>query len=182
MTATIATTGAFVKRCGKCGLILPVENFSTNGSPARRYSTCRPCAAKRANEWYWKHRDAQVAKRAAHYRANRTEILAKQKANRDRYRERRRASGRKHRLWSNYGITQEEYDALLAAQNGVCAICCAIEESERWSVFHVDHSHRTGRVRGLLCSSCNRGLGYFHDDPAYLEGAAAYLRRTEPNA
>lgn len=74
-----------------------------------------------------------------------------------------------------YGLTTEQFDALLAAQDGKCAICGTTEWRGRGKSPHVDHCHETRRVRGLLCDFCNRGLGMFGDDPARLRAAAAYL-------
>lgn len=67
----------------------------------------------------------------------------------------------------------ERFEAMLILQSGRCEICTA----EFTETPHVDHSHVTGRVRGLLCDSCNLGLGKFQDDPALLRLAAAYLER-----
>ncbi len=71
--------------------------------------------------------------------------------------------------WYRYGLSDADYDALLARQRGVCANC------KRNRRLGVDHCHATGKVRGLLCGNCNRGLGLFHDDPELLRAAAAYL-------
>jgi hypothetical protein len=75
-----------------------------------------------------------------------------------------------------YGITVEEYDEMLVTQGGKCAICSADEPGGpgRW---HVDHDHKTSKVRGLLCARCNRALGGFKDDPVILQSAIDYLRR-----
>lgn len=80
---------------------------------------------------------------------------------------RRQASDRKSRT----GVTAEEFDRMLREQRGVCAIC----NLPSAKTLHVDHCHTTGAVRGLLCDLCNRGLGYFHDDPHRLRVAADYL-------
>jgi Recombination endonuclease VII len=82
---------------------------------------------------------------------------------------------RQYRLKWAYGITPADYDRMLRAQGGVCGIC------KRPSEFglRVDHCHTTGRVRGLLCTQCNPGVGYFDDDPARLRAAAAYLEQGE---
>ncbi len=80
--------------------------------------------------------------------------------------------GRNYHLKARYGITAAEYDAMLAAQGGLCAVC-----RER-PAQHVDHDHVFGHVRGLLCSCCNQGLGNFRDDAAHLRAAVDYLERT----
>ncbi len=72
-----------------------------------------------------------------------------------------------------YGITGEEYAAMLADQGGVCYICGGKSGKKRLAV---DHDHRTGEVRGLLCKRCNRMLGYYGDKPETFTMAAAYLR------
>lgn len=74
-----------------------------------------------------------------------------------------------------YGITREEYHVLLEAQNHSCAICGSTE----WGTPspHVDHSHLSGKVRGLLCGNCNRGLGMFGDSPELMREAVAYLEK-----
>ncbi|MGQ0432891.1 MAG: endonuclease VII domain-containing protein [Microthrixaceae bacterium] len=74
-----------------------------------------------------------------------------------------------------YGISADEVDEMLEAQNGGCAICG--EKPERLASMHVDHDHEHGHLRGLLCLSCNRGLGQFRDDPAMLLRAIVYLRQ-----
>lgn len=75
-----------------------------------------------------------------------------------------------------YGLTYQEYRALIERQGGVCALCG--QEWRGWggkSGLHVDHCHQTGQVRGLLCGDCNTALGRFGDDPAILRRAADYL-------
>lgn len=78
------------------------------------------------------------------------------------------------RLRRTYGITIEQFEEMLEVQAGLCAICT--EPMVPGKGTHVDHCHSTGRVRGLLCQHCNRGLGYFRDSPLLLEGAAPYLK------
>lgn len=87
-----------------------------------------------------------------------------------------RASGRPEELrkMRQYGITEDEYQVMLKAQGGRCAICDAPMEGP-----HIDHDHQSGKVRGLLCFSCNTGLGHLGDDRDRLLGALTYLGRGE---
>jgi hypothetical protein len=79
-----------------------------------------------------------------------------------------------------YGLTLEARDAMIASQGGRCAICPNVLDVSKPKGCHVDHDHKTGKVRGLLCSGCNLGLGHFRDDPALLRIAASYLERPRP--
>jgi hypothetical protein len=82
--------------------------------------------------------------------------------------------GRRRKLLrDNYGMTLEHYEALKNKQNNLCAVC-GNEQPRR--PLDVDHCHATNKIRGLLCNSCNVGLGAFKDSFALLEKAAIYLR------
>lgn len=83
---------------------------------------------------------------------------------------------RDYRLRRYYGISLEDYDRIRADQGMACYICLRSEHTFRNSLS-VDHCHTTGRVRGLLCPWCNRGLKYFRDDPASLRRAAEHCER-----
>ncbi|MEV5208482.1 endonuclease VII domain-containing protein [Micromonospora sp. NPDC053740] len=79
---------------------------------------------------------------------------------------------REYHLRRRYGVGEKEFQELLAAQGGVCAICGGAHPQ------HLDHDHRTGWVRGILCFNCNGGLGQFRDSPMRLARAITYLRGT----
>lgn len=92
--------------------------------------------------------------------------------------------GKRYRLRRDYGMTWEEFNALLVAQHGQCAICGVLMDppakATKDSVaVTVDHNHDTGKVRGLLCYSCNLALGVFKDSLHRLRAAVAYLERTD---
>jgi hypothetical protein len=92
-------------------------------------------------------------------------------------------SHRKIGLRALYGMTLETYEAMLAGQNGLCAICGGHETRKNRAgnvmVLAVDHDHATGNIRGLLCSACNSGLASFRDDPTLLKNAVSYLERQQ---
>lgn len=71
-----------------------------------------------------------------------------------------------------YGISPEKYAEMVEAQHGECAICHA----HHGDGLYVDHDHKTGEVRGLLCNACNVGIGRFNDDPELLKKALEFLK------
>lgn len=81
---------------------------------------------------------------------------------------------RERSIINNYNITKKEYDILYKEQGGKCAIC-GIPETELKRNFSIDHDHKTGKVRGLLCNLCNQGLGSFKDNQSNVENALYYL-------
>jgi nitrate/TMAO reductase-like tetraheme cytochrome c subunit len=89
-------------------------------------------------------------------------------------------SKRNYYLKRKYGITEKQYDEMLTSQNFGCAICKSKEtKDERSFRLVVDHCHTTGKVRGLLCSACNKGIGMFEDSKEALMEAIKYLERNE---
>lgn len=96
--------------------------------------------------------------------------------------------GRDKNLRHLYGITLQEYNALLEKQNNRCAICKTTDPKGRKSgrggaveVFYVDHDHETGNVRGLLCNICNRTIGYIGENSGVLEEMIKYLEQHKTN-
>lgn len=86
-----------------------------------------------------------------------------------------------------FRLTLEDHAARLAEQKHLCAICYQPETARTkpngpLRTLSVDHDHKTGRVRGLLCNACNKGLGFYRDSPFLLGEAISYLRRNENTA
>ena len=82
---------------------------------------------------------------------------------------------RKYSLSTNYGITPEQYEDMVVAQENLCYICGTPGTETVHKKLYVDHCHKTGKIRKLLCGMCNSGLGYFKDSPELLENAKKYL-------
>jgi hypothetical protein len=160
------------KRCKVCGEVKPLTEFyRMPGMRDGHRNDCKAC---------------NLAGKHARYVANpeptKERVKAWQAANMDRHLENQRrrrarpdvkAKNRADHLRRKYGITQADYEALLARQNGGCAICRR-KPNEKISL-HVDHEHDSGRIRGLLCFRCNNALGDLGDDPVQLQRAIAYL-------
>jgi hypothetical protein len=143
-----------MKTCRICKTEKAPSEFGVNSRFKDGLETgCKPCLREARLAAYW-------AKPEEYRRAKN----ARRKGDRAQSPEERR---RRH-LKSAYGITPEEEVALREKQEGRCPICA---EPARV----VDHCHTTGRVRGLLCQKCNRGLGHFMDSPVMLVKALEYL-------
>lgn len=89
--------------------------------------------------------------------------------------ERRRQTGRRREAYRKYGMQLEDYVRMLKKQAGSCAICGSTVSGGRGGRMQVDHCHNTGKVRGLLCARCNRGLACFKDSANLLRLAARYI-------
>lgn len=139
---------------------------------------CPACKAK-------KHRDGHYEWRAANpeqWKLIQDRANAKRLADPE-HRRRKRADA----IQRTYGLAPDELQGLMDAQGGKCAICGYVPPPRDESVplprgrastgLHVDHCHTNGHVRGLLCGSCNTGLGLFRDNPAVLAAAIEYLKR-----
>lgn len=94
--------------------------------------------------------------------------------------QRRKAQDRNRRanLKRYYGLTVDVVEAMYVAQQGRCAVCGDHRPLRGNDGLAIDHDHRTGKVRGLLCPLCNKAIGLMRDDPDLLRSAAAYLGET----
>jgi Recombination endonuclease VII len=160
--------------CTKCHESKNPEDFSPSPKHKNgKYPWCKPCKAEYARGWI---RTIPKEVVAAQARARRERRDA-DKAARAKY----LTQSVVYALKSKYGITPHYVVELAEHQGGVCAICKAPPNtSKKRGGLHVDHDHATGKVRGLLCESCNQGLGLFRDNQESLRGAIAYLQ--EPPA
>ena len=94
-----------------------------------------------------------------------------------RHKDQRRESRRAFDLGKLYGMTIEQYELRLIEQGSRCAVCPQLAVHEKHGVLHVDHDHKTGTIRGLLCHKCNTALGLADDSPDRLKALAAYLEK-----
>ena len=134
--------------CSKCKKRKPISEFyiytgACGHKAGSPHASCKRCQHDARNEYRRKHPEQAAA------------------------------AARRHKLKRLFGITVDQYNEMLAEQDGVCAICRRASPDGRR--LHVDHCHKTKTVRGLLCHDCNRGLGMFRDDPENFSRAAEYL-------
>ena len=132
------------KLCSKCQLLKVPQDFRKGSSWCR---ACRNLKSLSRNMYRY-HTDLE-------YRKLRTESLVH------------------YRRTLKYGITKDQYFAMVKAQNNVCKICGGVNADGK--SLCVDHCHTTNKIRGLLCKSCNSGLGHFRDNTEFLDKAKQYL-------
>lgn len=152
------------KPCPRCNERKPLSAFGTNKRTFHGVSTyCKVCT-----------NTMQVERRATPEgaQAHRAASKAWREANNERHRD-------NNARWK-YGVEHGTYETMLAAQNNACAICGSTNPGTGMERFAIDHCHGSKLVRGLLCNSCNNGLGRFKDDPDRLLQAATYLESFLP--
>ena len=149
------------KRCSKCGTIKSLDSYYTyKGRGKSNSSICKECQKKTRKEWYAKNKVDALNKQKL-YEATPKARLASLKAQVNRH----------------YGISLEDVSIMMDKQRGCCAVCKdSLVYPDSWRRYDIDHSHKTGKVRGLLCSNCNKGIGLLADSIEILSCAIDYLK------
>lgn len=146
-----------MKTCTGCSQTKSRSDFPRRAtSPDGLAYRCKECTNAASRSWSERNPDRRAVINRAYRERHAAVLPARERANNLLYR---------------YGITDDEYDAMVEVQQGRCAVC----RQEPDGRLFVDHDHRTGQNRGLLCHNCNLGLGHFKDDPDVLRAALDYL-------
>lgn len=136
------------------------ENFVKDLVRVGKTFICKCCStSKQADEFYYQRK------------------LGRVKINDSRCKECQKS----YQRLKTFGISESDFEELLKSQNNQCSICKIdyneyLKTSHRGKRFAVDHDHKTGEIRGLLCDKCNRGIGFLQDSVKNLENAIKYLR------
>lgn len=170
------------KTCTKCGVTADETTFakhSRQGDGWQYHPLCKPCYNARATEYYQKNKE-QITARMRERNATDPEYRARRRAISKASREADPRRKKGYDIKALYGITMDEYEAMLESQDNSCKICGAKAESDRNKRKHLDIDHYGGKgknavVRGILCNACNLGIGKFDHDPELLRKAAGYL-------
>ena len=126
---------------------------------------------KKRQQYYIDNAEKIKEHRQQYYIDNKENILEKCKQ----YQKDNVEKNKEYQKQYRYNVTQEQYNQIFDKQNGCCAICKK-HQSEFKKALDIDHNHTTGKIRGLLCMKCNRGLGYFDDNTNKLDNASSYLK------
>lgn len=158
--------GIVERKCNGCDLIKPISNFCKDKYRYGGYSyRCKSCRAKYQRDWV-RNNPEKVKILNDKHKATRKEFYNNPE-NKLKY--------RKLFIEKSFRILYEDYEKMQIEQNNLCYICKNPETSTRNNYLCVDHNHETGKIRGLLCNSCNRALGYFKDNITLLQNAINYL-------
>ena len=157
-----------MKKCTRCKEEKELFEFAKDKyNPDGLTYRCKKCRNIHYNEFYKRNPEKQKEKNDS------------QKGNRKKYysSEEGIKSSRKSHLKRAFGMSLEEYEDILSSQKGKCAICEDFKTHDKHGVLAVDHCHKTGEIRGLLCFKCNTILGSVNDDIQILINAIKYLQK-----
>jgi len=149
------------KQCTKCHETKSLIAFRLKRNRVIAEPSCRTCESRAASV---RLKSNAAGHRAAQKRYEKAVAKMPLKVSRD----------RRKRI-AKFGITHDDYQHMLASQGGCCAICQATRADRGKKNLAIDHCHRTGTVRGLLCTSCNVALGMLREDPERMRKMAAYI-------
>jgi len=168
--------------CTVCGEAKPIGLFAISKRAKDGLHTfCKACKSAKARQWYHATPERQKARNRRRYEKDGERMRAAAKAWYAQNKPRLNDLQRRWALKKDYGLTLEEYDAMVAVQGGLCGLCGQPPQAYQTSrrKLRVDHCHETNSIRGLLCHHCNVGIGHFFDSPELLRAAADYIERAK---
>lgn len=154
--------------CSRCKIEKSITEYVKDKYDKTGYTyQCKICRRGMQKKWVEANPEKVKILNAKH-KENRKEYYASPE---------RKLKYRKKFIEKKFGILYEEYERMQNEQNNLCAICHNPETSLKCDYLSVDHCHSTGKIRALLCTRCNLGLGSFKDDIIILKNASNYLKK-----
>lgn len=169
------------KLCKGCNTEKSLDNFYANHKQKDlKYNKCIPCVTKMNKEYRDNNKEKTRKLSLDYYYKKGRE---KRQENKDQinktYRERKRHM--RYKIKKYFNLTLDEYNQMFIERDNKCDICnnpeSAKHQNGKTRALALDHCHETGKIRGLLCTSCNRGIGLLKDNITLLENAVEYLRK-----
>lgn len=172
MIYTNRQVGLATKVCSRCKLEKDTSLFYVDISKKDRLSTlCIKCK----KNYYITHLEKEKSYSKNYYKENLEKVKEKLKVIRLESPEKPREVRKRWNLKNMHNLSITIFNKMLEEQEGVCAICGKTQIGDR--ALCVDHDHATGKIRALLCTKCNAGLGNFNDDTVLLSKAIDYLNK-----
>jgi len=181
-------TTTYMKTCTKCNINKELTDFpkEKNGKNGLR-SNCKSCHKIKMAKWREDNPEKYKQNTKRSYIRNKdkkkiqTDLWRKKNPDKvKQYEMNRIRDPIKQKIWDlkkHFGISLEEYNDMLTKQNNCCKICYR-NQSEFQKALCVDHNHKTGKIRGLLCFPCNQAIGLLKDNMHTCFAAGEYLRRS----
>jgi len=178
------------KTCVRCLKEKPIDEFYKRSTHKDGHmSWCKLCVSEHGKIYFQEHKEEARQRQKLYHAKNHDKLLKYSQEYRSTHKKEMASHSKKYKknnpeyvkeyqlnaLLNRYKITQEKYDSMYEEQNYCCAIC-GVNEKTLNKKLCVDHDHKSGKVRGLLCNNCNFAIGAMKDDPTILENAIAYLR------
>lgn len=189
------------KKCKTCGIDKVLSEFGKHANCINGVRpSCKKCTTEKQSQYQKENREKYIEYQRKHYSENKDQYKEYRVANRtqkrawanhkyqtdENYRDQRKKEVKEYRkryphkkresdIKRQYGLSISQLDEILSSQNNSCAICGFVDNGDKKMFPHIDHCHKTGAVRGLLCTKCNMGIGQFGDNVETLKKAIAYL-------
>ena len=157
--------------CSKCGEEKPFSEYHSKRGKSQ--PECKPCRSKYMAKLYQDNRERERAVRKAWYEKNKILVCEKLRKNRQDNLQEHRLRARLRRK----GMSLEQYQSKIIAQRNSCEICLGSFGTDAYKCSYIDHDHKTGKIRGLLCSQCNTALGLLREDIKLFQKCVAYLKK-----
>jgi len=145
------------------------------------FKVCASCEIKKSVDKFKFRKDSSDG-----YRSHCSECLSKTASNKwkedKKFQQRGKERSRKYSLKTKYGLTLEEFNGMCKAVNYSCEICGTHINELSHDTLYVDHCHTTGKIRGLLCNTCNSGISMLQDDETIMLKAIDYINKERPDA
>ena len=174
--------------CKECYKIIKHQYYLKNKDEikmrTRKYALENSDQTKEYKKQHYENNKKQIIERAAKWTENNKEKVAVSRKkykmnNRDKLNKQGKEYyikiAKNRRIKKSYGIDKNQVENMLLMQNNKCAICMKNFGDLYINRFHIDHNHKNNKVRGLLCSNCNLGIGFFKEDKEFLSKAIEYL-------
>lgn len=160
------------KFCSACKIQKELSSFNLQRSSkdGRRY-ICKACQSEHKKKYRAENKEKVAGQYSAYYRSNKDKVSARivawGRSNPDKLRQ--------YYVKKTYGLSKEQFHRLLESHSGRCHICGSEDAGSKSGTFNIDHCHKTGEVRGMLCGGCNHVLGRVSDSVDLLKKYIAYL-------
>ena len=164
-----------IKKCTQCNIEKAISEFHKHKNRKDGFcECCKECSLKKHKLYYIKNKDELVIKVKKYYQNHKKEKKEYDKIYQIKNEAKRSEQKKWYHLKKTYKITERQYNDMFNKQSGYCAIC-GTHQSKLNHTLHIDHNHKTKKIRGLLCYKCNHALGLINESPKLCDKLKQYI-------